>query len=54
MVNTLNKARLEEMLEAYKHDFTPQHWEDEKYKWIAVKHFQEHWDLKNSDFPGML
>lgn len=54
MVNTLNKARLEEMLGAYKHDFTPQHWEDEKYKWIAVKHFQEHWDLKNSDFPGML
>lgn len=54
MVNSLNKVRLEEMLEAYKHDFTPQHWEDEKYKWIAVKHFQEHWDINASDFPDML
>ena len=54
MVNTLNTGRLEEMLEAYKHDFSPQHWEDEKYKWIAIKHFQEHWNLDAADFPDML
>ena len=54
MVNTLSKARLEQMLEAYRRDFTPQHWDAEKYKWKAVKHFQDHWDLNARDFPEML
>lgn len=21
------------------------HWEDEKYKWEAIEHFQDHWDI---------
>ena len=54
MVNTLSKARLEQMLEAYRRDFTPQHWDAEKYKWKALKHFQDHWDLNARDFPEML
>lgn len=54
MVNTLNRLRLKEMLESYKHDFTLQHWEDERYKWIAIKHFQEHWNPFAEDFPNML
>lgn len=29
-------------------------WKDESYKWIAVKHFQDKWDIESEDFPGML
>ena len=29
-------------------------WENEKYKWIAVQHFQENWNLEAEDFAGML
>ncbi len=29
-------------------------WEDEKYKWAAVKHFQDRWDIEAEDFAGML
>ena len=29
--------RLKEVLAQYKKDFLPKHWQDEKYKWEAVK-----------------
>ena len=29
------------------------HWKDEKYKWIAVKHFQENWNVDADDFSAM-
>ncbi len=29
-------------------------WEGEKYKWIAVKHYKEHWNIDAEDFAGML
>ena len=29
------------------------HWKDEKYKWIAVKHFQENWNIDAEDFSAM-
>lgn len=29
-------------------------WDGEKYKWVAVKHFKEHWDIEAEDFAGML
>ena len=28
-------------------------WEKEQYKWIAVKHFQEHWDIDAPNFVAM-
>lgn len=28
-------------------------WEKEKYKWIAVKHFQDHWNIDAPDFAAM-
>jgi len=28
-------------------------WEYEEYKWVAVKHFQEHWDIEAEDFSAM-
>jgi len=38
---------------AYKADFD-RFWKDEEYKWVAVKHFQENWNIDASDFPAML
>lgn len=29
-------------------------WDAEKYKWVAVKHFQSKWDIDAEDFSGML
>ena len=39
---------------AYYKDNIEKCWEDEKYKWIAVKTFQDNWDLQSKDFAGML
>lgn len=49
----LDKERLKFALENYKKDF-PTWWEEEKYKWEAVKCFQDNWDINASDFEGML
>lgn len=44
---------IREVLARYKSDFV-KYWEDEKYKWIAVQHFQENWNIEAEDFAGML
>jgi hypothetical protein len=49
----INIERLITYLTDYKKDFIENHWEDEKYKWIAVKHFQEHWDINAENFLEM-
>lgn len=49
-----DKFRLKEVLVQYKKDFLPKHWKDEKYKWEAVKCFQDNWDVKAEDFADML
>lgn len=49
-----DKFRLKEVLVQYKKDFLPKHWKDEKYKWEAVKCFQDNWDVKAEDFVDML
>ena len=46
----INKEKLAHVLAAYRKGFHERktelknktHWEDEQYKWIAVKHFQDH------------
>ena len=38
-----NEKKLLSILSAYKQHF-PKHWEDEKYKWEAVQHFQNYWN----------
>ena len=48
----LDKERLKPVLAGYKTYFR-EHWEDEKYKWEAVKQFQDHWDIEAEDFGGM-
>ena len=49
----LNINALETIIKDYKQDFKRIH-ADEIYKWKAVKHFQDNWDIKADDFPAML
>lgn len=49
-----DKALLQKALEQYKKDFVLTQWEDEKYKWEAVKCFQDNWDVEADDFADML
>lgn len=46
--------KLIDVLGAYKQDFVSRQWRDEKYKWEAIKCFQDNWDVKASDFAEML
>ena len=50
----LNRYKLQDALSDYKKDFVQMQWPNEKYKWEAVKHFQDNWDVNASDFAGML
>lgn len=49
-----NKDRLKDVLTQYKKDFIPTQWKNEKYKWEAVKCFQDNWNIKAPDFADML
>jgi len=49
-----NKDCLQAALVKYKEDFVAKQWGNEKYKWEAVKHFQDNWDVNASDFAAML
>jgi len=49
-----DKSLLKDVLEDYKKDFATKQWPDEKYKWEAVKWFQDNWDVNASDFADML
>ncbi|MCD8300928.1 MAG: AAA family ATPase [Clostridiales bacterium] len=53
-----DEVKLKEALEAYKKEFYPYIWEDnyegENFKWIAIKTFQDNWDIEAADFPDML
>ena len=46
--------RLKDVLVAYKQNFVAKQWGDEKYKWEAVKWFQDNWDVNAPDFAEML
>lgn len=48
----IDLEKLNLILEGYKAYF-PGHWDDEKYKWEAVKHFQDHWDIDAENFGEM-
>ena len=49
-----NLIQLEDVLAEYKQNFILTQWQNEKYKWEAVKWFQDNWDVNASDFPEML
>ncbi|KEJ92419.1 restriction endonuclease [Synergistes jonesii] len=48
----IDLEKLKTILTGYKAYF-PSHWDDEKYKWEAVKHFQERWDIDAENFGEM-
>ena len=48
----IDLEKLKPILEGYKGYF-PLHWDDEKYKWEAIKHFQNHWDIDAKNFGEM-
>ena len=49
----INKEKLNNILNDYKKDFDAQ-WKDEKYKWEAIKCFQDNWNVDSSKFDEML
>lgn len=49
-----NSFRLKDVLVKYKQDFISRQWSNEKYKWEAVKCFQDNWDVNAADFADML
>lgn len=58
----INAEKMSHVLEAYRKAFStpdPENdnktgWQKEQYKWIAVKHFQKHWNIDALDFVAML
>lgn len=58
----IDRAKLNDVLTHYKFDFVSfiwndkdyKRWNDEKFKWEAVKCFQEHWNVNAEDFAEML
>lgn len=51
----LNRFRIEDVLTKYKQNLlSTKWWDEEKYKWEAVKWFQDNWDVNASNFPEML
>lgn len=49
----MNVRKVKEIIESYKKHFAAIN-KEEIYKWRAVKHFQDNWDLNSGSFPEML
>ena len=49
-----DQKKYESALAGFKQDFVGRQWPNEKYKWEAVKWFQDHWDVNAPDFAGMI
>ncbi|MBQ3946748.1 MAG: AAA family ATPase, partial [Alphaproteobacteria bacterium] len=52
MAGEINPEKMRDLLVFYRKSFV-KHWDDEKYKWQAVKHFQDNWDINAEDFGKM-
>lgn len=48
----IDTVKLRPILAGYKAYFLS-HWDDEKYKWEAIKHFQDHWNIETENFGEM-
>lgn len=49
-----DRSQLGEVLIEYKQNFVSTWWGNEKYKWEAIKWFQDNWDVDATDFAEML
>ena len=55
----INSEKLKHVLNAYRKDFhkkdknknNKSHWDCEKYKWVAVNHFQKNWNMWKYIYP---
>lgn len=50
----IDNIRFQELLKEYKNELKGPRWDDEKFKWQAVKGFQDNWDIEAIDFCTML
>ena len=50
---TFNSDKLKTLFETYKQHFS-ENFPEEKYKWEALKCFQDNWDIDALDFKAML
>ena len=50
----IDRFRLKDVLAQYKQNFVSKQWGEEKYKWEAVKWFQDNWNVNAPDFAEML
>ncbi len=48
----INGKKLLLVIAAYK-EYFPNHWKDEMYKWEAIQHFQNHWNINAKNFLDM-
>lgn len=49
-----DESQLGKVLTKYKQNFVSTQWGSEKYKWEAIKWFQDNWDIDAADFAEML
>lgn len=49
-----NREIFQKALEEYKKEFDGYGWKKERYKWVAIQHFQDNWDINAKDFHKML
>ena len=49
----INRDKLAAIEDAYL-KYLPDYWNEESYKWKAIKHFKDNWDIDAADFAGML
>ena len=47
-----NSEKLAAVIAAYK-EYFPEHWKDERFKWEAIWHFRNHWDINAENFADM-
>ena len=50
----INNEKLKEILVDYKRDLNGTWWDNEQFKWQALKCFQDNWDIEAEDFGGMM
>lgn len=48
----INIVKLRSILAGYK-AYVSSHWKEEKYKWEAVKHFPDYWNIDVDNFGEM-
>ena len=49
----INYTTLLRIISNYKRDIKSL-WKKERYKWVAIKHFQNHWDIEAENFADMI